>query len=100
MVSLGCAILEMLLPGKVQLATCGLTGKQRETAIAKLCQSNDKLLPRFVTRADIGQLVVKALFSDEKPANCGNVGIFSLGETLMSRNARNNENGKFDEISP
>lgn len=48
MVSLGCAIVEMLLPSKVQLATCGLTGKLRKEAIIQLCQSNDKLLPRFV----------------------------------------------------
>ena len=47
MVSLGCAIVEMLMPGKVQLSTCGLTGKERETAIVKLCETNSKPLPRF-----------------------------------------------------
>lgn len=52
MISLGCAIVEMLMPGKVQLSTCGLTGKQRETAIVKLCETNSKLLPRFVNRAE------------------------------------------------
>ena len=51
MITLGCAIVEMLMPGKVQLSTCGLTGRQRERAIAKLCETNDKLLPRFVKRA-------------------------------------------------
>ena len=48
MLSLGCAIVEMLMPAKVQLSTCGLTGKQRERAIVKLCETNYKLLPRFV----------------------------------------------------
>ena len=47
-ISLGCAILEMLIPAKVQLSTCGLTGKQRERAIIKLWETNQKLLPRFV----------------------------------------------------
>lgn len=48
MISVGCAIVEMLMPGKVQLSTCGLTGKHRERAIIKLCETNSKHLPRFV----------------------------------------------------
>ena len=48
MISLGCAIVEMLIPAKVRFSTCGLTGKQRETAIIKLCETSHKLLPRFV----------------------------------------------------
>lgn len=46
-ISLGCAIVEMLIPAKVQLSTCGLKGKQREKAIIKLWETNQKLLPRF-----------------------------------------------------
>lgn len=52
MISLGCAIVEMIMPAKVQLSTCGLTGKQRERAIVKLCETNSKHLPRFVKRAE------------------------------------------------
>ena len=47
MISLACVIVEMLMPAKVQLSTCGLTGKQRERAIIKLCETKYELLPRF-----------------------------------------------------
>ena len=47
-ISLGCAIVEMLKPAEVQRSTCGLTGKQRERAIIKLWETNQKLLPRLV----------------------------------------------------
>lgn len=47
MVSLGCAIVEMLMPARVQLSTCGLTGGQREEAIIKVCETHYKLLPRY-----------------------------------------------------
>lgn len=46
MVSLACLVVEMLIPARVQLATCGLSGKQREEAIIDVCETHHKLLPR------------------------------------------------------
>lgn len=45
---LGCLLVEMLVPEKVRLVTWNLNQLGKKKAIVNLCQSNPKLLPRFV----------------------------------------------------
>lgn len=91
MTSLGCAVVEMLIPAKVQLSACGLTGKQREGAIVKLFESNHKLLPRFVKSSENASL----LYGVPHWFKLKSLWVKSLSLTIQMKDAKQYFSGMF-----